>query len=67
VETPFKEDKHGLGLTKRSKKRRAARQLVTGLGTLAHNVLVWARGWLLAHAPRLGRFGIKRWCATPSG
>lgn len=60
VETTFKEDKQGLGLTKRSKKRFEAQQLVTGLGTLAHNVLVWARGWLVEHAPRLGRFGIKR-------
>jgi hypothetical protein len=60
VETTFKEDKQGLGLTKRSKKRFAAQQLVTGLGTLAHNVLVWARGWLVEHAPRLGCFGIKR-------
>ena len=60
VETTFKEDKQGLGLTKRNKKRFEAQQIVTGLGTLAHNVLVWARGWLVEHAPRLRRFGIKR-------
>ncbi len=60
VETTFKEDKQGLGLTKRSKKRFEAQQMVTGLATLAHNVLVWARGWLVAQAPRLRRFGIKR-------
>lgn len=60
VETTFKEDKQGLGLTKRSKKRFEAQQVVTGLGALAHNVLVWARDWLAEHAPRLRRFGIKR-------
>src|SRR6476469_2690517 len=60
VETTFQEDKPGLGLTTRSKQRFAAQQRVTGLGTLAHNVLVWARGWRVAHAPRLGRCGSKR-------
>jgi len=43
VETSFKDDKQGLGLTKRSKKRFAAQQMVLALGTLAHNVLVWAK------------------------
>ncbi len=60
VETAFKEDKQGLGLTKRNKKRFEAQQVVVALGALAHNVLVWARGWLAAQLPRLRRFGIKR-------
>ena len=60
VETTFKEDKQGLGLTKRNKKRFEAQQVVVALGLLAHNVLVWAREWLVARAPRLRRFGVKR-------
>ncbi len=43
VETSFKDDKQGLGLTKRTKKRVAAQQMALALGTRAHNVLVWAR------------------------
>jgi hypothetical protein len=60
VETAFKEDKQGLGLTKRNKKRFEAQQVVVALGTLAHNVLIWAREWLAARMPRLRRFGVKR-------
>jgi len=60
VETTFKEDKQGLGITKRTKKRFAAQQVVVALGALAHNVLVWAKGWLQARCPRLARFGMKR-------
>ena len=46
VETAFKDDKQGLGLTKRSKKRFAAQQMVVLFGTLAHNLIVWAVvGW----------------------
>lgn len=46
VETSLKEDKSGLGLTKRNKKRFPAQQMLVLLGNLAHNVVVWARGWL---------------------
>jgi hypothetical protein len=46
VETSFKGDKGGLGLTKRNKKRFEAQQLLMLLGSLAHNVIVWARTWL---------------------
>jgi Transposase DDE domain group 1 len=60
VETSFKEDKQGLGLTKRSKKRFAAQQMVVCLGTLAHNVLVWARRWLAPAVPQLARYGLVR-------
>jgi len=38
-----KSDKQGLGLTKRSKKRFEAQQVLMLLGSLAHNVVVWAR------------------------
>src|SRR3954447_21133100 len=58
VETTFKEDKQGRGLTKRNKQRFEAQQMVVALGTLAHNILIWARAWLATHVPRLQRFGI---------
>lgn len=60
VETSFKEDKQGMGLSKRSKKRPAAQQMLTLLGGLAHNVVVWARGWLVPQEPKLRRYGLKR-------
>lgn len=60
VETTFKGDKQGLGLTKRSKKRFAAQQLTTLLGTLAHNVIVWARSWLVGQQPKLAHYGMVR-------
>jgi hypothetical protein len=60
VETAIKDDKQGLGLTKRSKRRFAAQQMVALLGALAHNVLVWARRWLAPHEPMLRRYGLKR-------
>jgi hypothetical protein len=60
VETSFKDDKQGLGLIKRSKKRVAAQQILVLLGVLAHNVLVWARDWLAAHEPKLRGYGVLR-------
>lgn len=60
VETSFKDDKQGIGLTKRSKKRFAAQQMLSLLGSLAHNVIVWARQWLSDHEPKLRRYGLKR-------
>jgi hypothetical protein len=60
VETTFKGDKQGLGMTKRHKKRFAAAQMVTQLTALAHNTLVWARHWLCPYMPRLRRWGIMR-------
>lgn len=60
IETTFKGDKQGLGLTKRTKKRFEAQQIATLLGTLAHNVIVWARGWLVGQQPKLARYGMMR-------
>jgi len=60
VETAFKDDKQGLGITKRNKKRFAAQQMVMLLNVLAHNVLIWARGWLAAQLPQLARYGLRR-------
>ena len=62
VETSFKGDHQGLGSTKRSKKRFEAQQMVMLLGTLAHNVVIWARQWLTQTAApsKLRRYGIMR-------
>src|SRR5437588_5889832 len=63
VETSFKGDHQGLGSTKRSKKRFEAQQMVMLLGTLAHNVVIWARRWLTqtAAAPaKLRHYGMLR-------
>src|SRR5204862_6017019 len=58
VETSFKGDKQGLGMTKRSKKRFEAQQMVMLLSALAHNVIVWARHWLAS--PTLHHYGMLR-------
>ena len=65
VETSFGEDKGGLGITKRNKKRFDAGRLLMLLGTLAHNVLVWSRRWLCRRsdpklAGRLRHYGMRR-------
>lgn len=60
VETSFKGDKQGLGMTKRNKKRFEAQQMLTLLGSLAHNLIVWARGWLQLEQPKLRHYGIMR-------
>lgn len=59
-ETANKGGKQGLGLTKRNKKRFAAQQMLLLLGTLAHNVLIWARRWLAPRCPTLARYGLLR-------
>ena len=38
----------------------AAQAMLTLLGTLAHNVVVWAREWLSRGEPRLKQYGIVR-------
>jgi len=58
IETSFKGDKQGLGLTKRTKKRFEAQHMLVLLGSLAHNVVVWARRWLTS--PQIQRYGILR-------
>lgn len=60
VEIDIKESKQGLGITKRRKKSYAGQQMVMLLGTLAHNVVVWAKRWLSADAPKLRRYGVQR-------
>jgi len=64
IETSFGQDKSGLGITKRNKKRFEAQRLLMLLGTLAHNLLIWSRRWLCRTSPqvagRLRHYGIKR-------
>jgi hypothetical protein len=54
VETEIKESKQGIGITKRSKKRFEAQQMVMLLGSLAHNLIVWSRRWVTVDALRFG-------------
>lgn len=60
VETSLKGDKQGLGITKRNKKRFEAQQMLVQLGALAHNVVVWGRGWLQPAVEKVSRLGIQR-------
>ena len=60
MEADLKSDKHGLGLGVLRKRKLAAQQMLGLLGQLAHNVLIWARAWLAADAPRLSALGIVR-------
>ena len=62
VETSFKDDNQSLGSTKGSKKRFEAQQMVMLVGNLAHNVVIWARGWLTQTAAptKLRCYGILR-------
>jgi hypothetical protein len=64
IESSFGQDKSGLGITKRNKKRFAAQQFLMLLGTLAHNLVIWSHRWLAATSPeaaqRLQHYGIKR-------
>jgi hypothetical protein len=60
VEADLKGDKRGLALAVIRKRRLAAQRLVILLTQLAHNVLIWARAWLSAQAPRLRECGIVR-------
>jgi hypothetical protein len=61
IEIENKQDSQGLGIRRRQKKRMAAAQMVTSLNALAHNVLMWARGWLSQTAPELAKIGLLGW------
>jgi len=58
IETSFKGDKQGLGLTTRNKKRFEAQHMLVLLGSLAHNVVVWARQWLSCQ--KIQHYGLLR-------
>jgi hypothetical protein len=60
IEIEIKESKQGLGITKRNKKSYTGQQMVMMLGTLAHNLVVWAKRWRIAGVPRLRKYGVKR-------
>lgn len=60
VETEIKEDKQGLGTSKRNKKRFYAQNMLSFLEILAHNILVWARHWLAPVCPKIANFGLLR-------
>jgi hypothetical protein len=60
IEADLKSDKHGLGLARLRKRKLAAQRMLVHLSALAHNVLIWARRWLGAVAPRLVGLGIVR-------
>lgn len=60
VEIEIKESKQGVGVAKRKKKSYTGQQMVVLLGALAHNVVVWARRWLQADAPKLKKYGVPR-------
>jgi hypothetical protein len=63
-ESSFGQDKSGLGITRRNKKRFEAQRFLMLLGTLAHNLVIWSRRWLAQSSPeaarRLQHYGIKR-------
>jgi len=60
IEIEIKEDKQGFGMAKRHKKKAEAQDMLVLLNVLAHNVLVWARGWLSEESPQLSRYGTLR-------
>ena len=60
VETTFKSDKQALGMSKRNKQSFVAQQMLTQLGALTHNLLVWFRSWIAERSPRLMEFGLLR-------
>jgi hypothetical protein len=60
IEIEIKESKQGLGISKRNKKSYYGQQMVMLLGTLAHNVVVWAKRWLEAGVGKLKKYGVKR-------
>jgi hypothetical protein len=60
VETSFKNDRQGLGMGKRNKKRFEAQQMLIQLGALAHNIIIWAKNWLRSDVPKLKHFGVLR-------
>jgi hypothetical protein len=60
IEIEIKESKQGLGISKRNKKSFCGQQMVMMLGTLAHNLVVWAKRWLVAGVPKIKKYGVKR-------
>jgi hypothetical protein len=57
IETGFRSDRQGLGLSKRRKHRMAAQQMLTHLAERAHNLLIWTARQL---GPPVNQYGILR-------
>jgi hypothetical protein len=60
IEIENKQDKSGLGIGRRQKKRANAQHVLTTLNAIAHNALVWCRGWMARIEPKLRRIGFLR-------
>lgn len=60
LETQNKNDKQGLGLSRRNKHRFAAQEMLVLLTQLAHNLVIWTRNDLAHHNPRFSKYGIQR-------
>lgn len=60
VETQFKGDKQGLGITKRNKGKFAAQEMLLVLAQLAHNLTIWTRNFLAERVEKLAKFGMLR-------
>ena len=60
AETQNRNDKQGLGLAKRNKRKFAAQEMLILLAQLAHNLVIWARNALAQETPSLRKYGIQR-------
>jgi len=60
IESGFKDDKQGLGITKRNKKSFTAQQMLCQLNALAHNLLIWFQQALAYTWPAIAQFGLFR-------
>jgi hypothetical protein len=50
----------GLGIQRRQRKRANAQHVLTTLNAIAHNALVWCRGWMAKSEPKRERSGFLR-------
>lgn len=60
IETEIKQDRQGLGLGHRNKRHYEGQAILQQLLGLAHNLLIWARGWLSEEVRELTSYGVKR-------
>jgi hypothetical protein len=60
IEIDIKESKQEVGITKRRKKSYVGQQMVMLPGTVAQNVIIRAKRWLLLDVPKLKSYGVQR-------
>lgn len=60
MEVGIKGDKRGLGIEKRRKKSFHAQEALVLLAQLAHNLIVWFKGWFLLEGTKVGSLGMER-------